>query len=41
MPSTGNSIVAIDPSNGKKLWEFNTDSKPARRGLVYIKILSH
>ena len=37
MPSTGNSIVAIDPSNGKKVWEFNTDSKPARRGLVYIK----
>ncbi len=37
MPSTGNSIVAIDPSNGKKLWEFVTDSKPARRGLVYTK----
>lgn len=37
MPSTGNKIVAIDPSNGKKLWEFITDSKPARRGLVYTK----
>ena len=36
MPSTGNSIVAVDPSNGKKIWEFNTDSKPARRGLVYV-----
>ncbi len=35
MPSTGNSIIAIDPSNGKKLWEFATDSKPARRGLIY------
>lgn len=35
MPSTGNSILAIDPSNGQKLWEFYTDSKPARRGLIY------
>ena len=37
MPSTGNSIIAIDPSNGKKVWEFATDSKPARRGLIYFK----
>ena len=36
MPSTGNSIVAIDPSKGKKIWEFATDSKPARRGLIYV-----
>ena len=36
MPSTGNSILAINPSNGKKLWEFETDSKPARRGKAYI-----
>ena len=35
MPSTGNSILAIDPSNGKKIWEFDTDSKPARRGLIF------
>ena len=35
MPSTGNSVLAIEPSNGKKIWEFNTDSKPARRGLIY------
>ena len=35
MPSTGNSILAINPSNGKKLWEFETDSKPARRGMIY------
>lgn len=36
MPSTGNSIVSLDPSNGKKIWEFTTDSKPARRGLIYV-----
>ena len=36
MPSTGNSIVSLDPSNGKKIWEFATDSKPARRGLIYV-----
>ncbi len=35
MPSTGNTIIAVNPSNGKKLWEFDTDSKPARRGLIY------
>tara|TARA_B100000900_G_scaffold271337_1_gene231743 strand:- start:727 stop:2751 length:2025 start_codon:yes stop_codon:yes gene_type:complete len=35
MPSTGNSILAIDPFNGKKIWEFETDSKPARRGIIF------
>ena len=37
MPSTGKSIVALNPKNGKKIWEHNTNGRPGRRGIVYNK----
>jgi len=35
MPSTSKSIVAINAINGKKVWEHQTVTKPALRGLIY------
>ena len=35
LPTTGNKIVSIDATNGKKIWEYEVDSTPARRGLVF------
>ena len=35
LPTTGNKIVSIDATNGKKIWEYIVDSTPARRGLVF------
>ena len=37
MPSTGQSIIAINALNGKKVWEQETISNPAYRGLIYNK----
>ena len=34
MSSTGKSLVALDASDGKKKWEFETDGAAARRGLL-------
>lgn len=35
MPSTKKSIIAINAINGKKVWEQQTTTKPALRGLIY------
>ncbi len=35
LPTTGNKIVSIDATNGKKIWEYVVNSTPARRGLVF------
>ena len=36
LPSTGNKIVSIDASTGKKIWEYQANSTPARRGIVFM-----
>ncbi len=35
LPTTGNKIISIDSTNGKKIWEYMADATPARRGLVF------
>jgi len=35
LPTTGNKIIALNPENGKKIWERKINGMPARRGLVY------
>jgi len=35
LPTTGNTIIALDYKNGKKIWEYNIKATPARRGMVY------
>ena len=35
LPTTGNKIISIDASNGKKIWEYAVNATPARRGLIF------
>ena len=40
-PSSGRSVVAINAENGKKIWEYFTEGRPARRGLIYNESLNN
>ncbi len=35
IPSPGNKIISLNASNGKKIWEYQALSTPARRGIVF------
>ena len=34
-PTTGNKVISINATTGKKIWEYQTDSTPARRGILF------
>jgi len=35
IPSPGNKIISLNASNGEKIWEYQSLSTPARRGIVF------
>ena len=35
IPSPGNKVLSIDALTGKKIWEFQIDATPARRGIIF------
>lgn len=35
VPTAGQNVVAVDASNGKELWRFKPEGRPAYRGLIY------
>ena len=34
-PTTGNKVISINATTGEKIWEYQTDSTPARRGILF------
>lgn len=35
LPTTGNKIISIDAISGEKIWEYNVNFTPARRGMIF------
>ena len=36
IPTTTKEIIALNATNGTKIWSQNTKGVPARRGLIYL-----
>ena len=34
-PTTNRQVIALSAKDGKKIWEFNVNGTPARRGIIY------